>query len=677
MSAVYPHLLAPLDLGFTTLKNRVLMGSMHTGLEEAEGGAERLAAFYAERARGEVGLMVTGGFAPNPDGRLGLAEEKLEAGSDGGHTLITRAVHEAGGKILLQILHAGRYAQHEDLVAPSAVKAPINKFTPRALTPAEIEQTIEDFADCAATAREAGYDGVEIMGSEGYLITQFVTPRTNLREDDWGGAFENRMRFPVEVVRRTREKTGRDFIIMYRTSLLDLVEGGATWDETVRLAKAVEAAGADIINSGIGWHEARVPTIAHMVPRGAFTWTTQRLKAEIGVPLVTSNRINNPAQGEALIAEGHADMVSMARPFLADPDFVLKAVEDRADEINTCIACNQACLDRIFTGRVATCMVNPTACREEEFDFSPASSPKRLAVVGAGPGGLAYATFAAQRGHGVTLFEASDRIGGQFNLAMAIPGKEDYGETIRYYRRQIELLNIDLRLNTKATAADLLAGGYDEVVLATGVTPRRPDIDGIDHAKAVSYGDVLLGRVTVGDRVAIVGAGGIGFDVAEFLTHADGPGDPAAPDVDAFLSDWGVDPELTDGGGLRADGPQMTSARQIYLLQRKTTRLGAGLGKSTGWAIRAALQLKGVEMIGGVDYRRIDDDGLTIAVDGVERLLPVDNVVICAGQESLRDLYDDLIAGGMTVHLIGGADKAAELDAERAIDQAARLAAAA
>jgi len=674
----YPHLLAPLDLGFTTLKNRVLMGSMHTGLEDVPGGYERMAAFFAERARGEVGLMVTGGVPPNAEGRFGLSDAALDETADlDGHRQITRAVHEAGGKILMQVLHTGRYGQHPDAVAPSSIRAPINRVTPRELTAAEVEQTIDDFADCAVLAREAGYDGVEIMGSEGYLITQFICARTNQRQDDWGGPYENRIRFATEVVRRTRAKVGRDFIIMFRISVLDLVDGGSTGEEIVELAQAIEAAGADILNSGVGWHEAQVPTIMHSVPRGAFAWASRRVKQAVSIPVIASNRINNPTQAETALARGDADMVSMARPFLADADWVGKAMADRADEINTCIACNQACLDHIFTGQVATCLVNPRACNETELAIAPATAARRIAVVGAGPGGLAYAATAAERGHLVTLYEAADRIGGQFNMAMAIPGKEDYAETIRYYQAQIDRLGIDLRLNHRATAAELAAAGYDEVVLATGVTPRVPAIDGLDHPMVLSYADVLWDRVPVGKRVAIVGAGGIGFDVAEFLSHADGPQDPAHPDIEAFLVEWGIDPAIGTAGGLAPSGPQMSSARQLYLCQRTPGRFGGTLGKSTGWALRAGLQMKGMETISGVAYRRIDDAGLHITVDGEERLLEVDNVVICAGQESQRELLADLEAAGVTVRLIGGADEAGELDAQRAINQGVRLAAAA
>jgi 2,4-dienoyl-CoA reductase (NADPH2) len=678
METQYPHLLAPLDLGFTTLKNRVLMGSMHTGLEEAANGFQRMAAFYAARAEGGVGLMVTGGIAPNAVGRLSPGAAKLDDESSvAEHAGITEAVHQAGGKILMQVLHAGRYARQEMAVAPSSVRAPISPLTPRELTPDEIEQTIEDFAVCAHLAREVGYDGVEIMGSEGYLLTQFVATRTNKREDAWGGSFENRSRFPLEIIRRVRERCGPDFIIMYRLSVLDLVDGGSPWEETAALAKLVEAAGANIINSGIGWHEAQIPTIAHMVPRGAFTWATGRLKGEVSVPLVASNRINDPAQAERILARGDGDMVSLARPFLADADFVRKAAEGRADEINTCIGCNQACLDAIFTGQLCSCLVNPRACSETELAWDDAEAPKRIAVVGAGPGGLAYATTAAQRGHKVTLFEAEDTIGGQFNMAKVIPGKEDYAETIRYFRRELELLQVELRLGHRASLDDLVEGGFDEVVLATGVTPRRPEIEGIDHSKVLSYVDVLLRGAPVGKRVAIMGAGGIGFDVAEFLSHAGGPADLENPDVDGFLKEWGIDPEYRVPGGLDPAGGEMHSPRDIYLLQRKTTKLGRGLGKSTGWVHRMTLMRKDVTMIAGVTYDKIDDRGLHLTVDGEARLLEVDNVVVCAGQLPLRELHDGLVAAGVPVHLIGGADVAVELDAQRAIAQGTRLAAAA
>ena len=675
MSPLYPHLLAPLDLGFTILRNRVMMGSMHTGLEEHPDGFRRMARFFGDRATGQVGLMVTGGISPNDAGSLGLGGATLNDSGDG-HRLITDAVHQAGGKILLQVLHGGRYSRHPDAVAPSPVASRINHHVPRALSNGEILQTIEDFASCAQRARDAGYDGVEIMGSEGYLITQFISLRTNQRDDDWGGSFENRIRFPIEVMRRTREACGDDFIILYRLSLLDLVEGGLSWDETVKLAQALEAAGATMFNTGIGWHEARIPTIMHSVPRGAFTWATARLMGKVKVPLIASNRINDPAQAEALIASGQANMVSMARPFLADADFVAKAMARKADEINTCIACNQGCLDYIFKGKVCTCLVNPRACYETELVIEPAPSKKQIAVIGSGPGGMSYAITAAERGHQVTVYEAADRIGGQFNMALAIPGKEDYGETIRYWGSQIKRLSITLKLNHQAEAAELQASGYDEVILATGVRPRALDLPGIDHPKVMSYVDVLQEGKAVGERVAIIGAGGIGFDVAEFLSNADGPGDPAKPDIDRWLREWGIDRDPSHDGGLSPAGPVMQSPRRITLLQRKAQALGRGLGMTTGWAIRAELQMKGVELVGGVTYRKIDDAGLHIIVDGEDRVLNVDNIVICAGQEERRDLNTDLLASGMTVHLIGGADVAVELDALRAIEQGTRLAAA-
>jgi 2,4-dienoyl-CoA reductase (NADPH2) len=678
MDNLYPHLLAPLDLGFTTLRNRVLMGSMHTGLEEAENGFERMAAFYAARAEGGVGLIVSGGIAPNEAGRTNAGAAML-ADDEGiaEHSPVTEAVHAGGGKILMQLLHTGRYARHDGAVAPSAVRSPISRLAPRELRPDEIEQTVEDFAACALRAREAGYDGVEVMGSEGYLLTQFVAPRTNKREDEWGGSFENRARFPLEIVRRVRERCGADFIIMYRLSVLDLVDGGNPWEETVQLAKQIEAAGTDIINSGVGWHEAQVPTIAHMVPRGAFAWATGRLKGEVSVPLIASNRINDPVQADQIIARGDADMVSLARPFLADAEFVRKAAEGRADEINTCIGCNQGCLDAIFSGQLCSCLVNPRACFETVLAWDDAETPKRIAVVGAGPGGLAYATTAAQRGHKVTLYEGEETIGGQFNMAKVVPGKEDYAETIRYFGRELELHQVELHLGHRASVDELVAGGFDEVVLATGVTPRVPEIEGIDHAKVLSYVDVLWRGAEVGRRVAIMGAGGIGFDVAEFLGHEGGPADPENPDIDSFLKQWGIDPESKIAGGLDPAGGHMHSPRDIFLLQRKTTKLGRGLGKTTGWVHRLTLMNKGVTMIGGVSYDKVDDGGLHITVDGEARVLEVDNVVVCAGQEPQRELHDGLVAAGVNVHLIGGADVAAELDAQRAIAQATELAAAA
>lgn len=670
MSA-YPHLLSPLDLGFTTLPNRVLMGSMHVGLEEVDNGFERMATFYAERARGGVGLIVTGGIAPNDAGRPfpggAVLKDSHEAAR---HRVVTDAVHRAGGHIAMQILHFGRYAYHPELVAPSALQAPIAPFAPHALSSAEVEDTIADFVRCAALAREAGYDGVEIMGSEGYLINEFICATTNQRDDEWGGDYGRRMRFAVEIVRRVRERVGADFIIIYRLSMLDLVEGGSSFDEVVQLARAIEAAGATLINSGIGWHEARIPTIATCVPRAAFSWVTARLRGEVGIPLITTNRINTPEVAEKLLAEGHADMVSMARPLLADPDFVAKAAAGRADEINTCIACNQACLDHTFSGKITSCLVNPRACHETELRIEPTTVKRRIAVVGAGPAGLACATTAAQRGHTVTLFEAAERIGGQFNIAMRIPGKEEFAETLRYFGRQIERSGVDLRLATRVSAAELV-GHYDEVVLATGVTPRTPPIEGIDHPSVLSYLDVLRDGKPVGKRVAIIGAGGIGFDVAEFLTHAG-----ASPSLvpEKFFAEWGIDPEYRQRGGLTAAHSEAVP-REVWLLQRKPTKPGKDLGKTTGWIHRTALKQRGVKMLAGVEYLRIDDAGLHIRVGGETRLLPVDNVVICAGQEPLRELEEALRTADMPVHLIGGADVAAELDAKRAIKQGTELAA--
>ncbi len=673
MTSPYPHLLEPLDLGFTTLKNRVLMGSMHTLLEEIPGGFDRLAAFFAERARGGVGLMVTGGIAPNLAGRVMDGGRVLDSEDDLPlHRKVTDAVHAEDGKILMQVLHTGRYGAHKKLVAPSPIKSPITPFVPHELTGDEVEQTIEDFAQCAALAQKAGYDGVEIMGSEGYLLNQFIVAYTNHRTDKWGGDFNARIQFPLDVIRRTRARVGPNFIIMYRISMVDLVEGGSSKAEVIALAKEVEKAGANIINSGVGWHEARVPTIAQSVPRAAWTWVTANVKGEVSIPLVTSNRINTPEQAEEVIARGDADMVSMARPFLADAEFVQKAAQDRADEINTCIACNQACLDHIFTGQVCTCLVNPRACFETELVYTPTESPKKIAVVGAGPAGLSHAIVAAERGHTVTLFDAADEIGGQLNMARRVPGKEEFNETLRYYRRQLELRQVDVRLGHRVSAAELHADGYDQVVLATGVTPRVPSIPGIDHPKVMSYVDVLLGKKLAGATVAIIGAGGIGFDVAEFLTHTGGP----EPETrEAFLAEWGVDMKMTKPGGLASSTPKPETAQQVYLLQRKTSKPGNGLGKSTGWIHRTALKMRDVAMIPGVDYREIDDQGLHITIDGEDKTLAVDTIVVCAGQDPQRELQADLEAAGITVHLIGGADVATELDAKRAIGQGARLAA--
>jgi 2,4-dienoyl-CoA reductase (NADPH2) len=665
----YPHLLEPLDLGFTTLANRVVMGSMHLGLEEAPGGFERMAAFYAERARGGVGLIVTGGIAPNPEGATykGAAKMTTEAEAEE-HRVVTEAVHREGGRIAMQILHTGRYAFNEDAVAPSAIQAPISAFTPRALTGDEVERTIEDFARAAELARHAGYDGVEVMGSEGYLINQFIAQATNRREDGWGGSFENRMRFPVEIVRRVRERVGADFIVVYRLSMLDLVPGGSTFDEVVRLAKAVEEAGATIINTGIGWHEARIPTIATSVPRGAYSWVTRRLRGEVSVPLVAVNRINTPEVAEEVLAGGDADMVSLARPFLADPDFVAKAAAGTPEQINTCIGCNQACLDHTFSLKVSSCLVNPRACHETELVLSPTRLRRRVAVVGAGPAGLAFSVSAAERGHAVTLFDAAGEIGGQLNLARRVPGKQEFDETLRYYRVQLDRHGVDVRLGTRVGAADL--DGYDEVVLATGVTPRVPGIPGVDHPKAVGYVDVLRGSVEVGERVAVIGAGGIGFDVAAFLTDGGG-----GVDTGEFLRRWGVDTDPASRGGL-TEPERPAPPRTVHLIQRRTGKVGAGLGKTTGWIHRLELRHRGVEMVAGAEYDRIDDEGLHLTVDGEKRVLDVDTVVVCAGQEPHRELADELTAAGRAVHLIGGADEAAELDAKRAIDQGTRLAAA-
>ena len=667
----YPHLLAPLKLGFTTLKNRVLMGSMHTGLEEAPQGFARLAAFYAERARGGVGLIVTGGIAPNQDGVVmpGAAVLENEAQAEN-HRQITDAVHQAGGKIAMQILHTGRYAYHRGAVAPSAAQAPISPIRPRELSEDDIERTLNDYARCAALAQIAGYDGVEVMGSEGYLINQFVAQQTNFREDRWGGSFENRCRFAVESVRRVREATGENFIVIYRLSMLDLVEGGSTWDEIVSLAKAIEAAGATLINTGIGWHEARIPTIATMVPRAAFVWVTRRLMGQVGIPLITTNRINTPAVAEEVIATGCADMVSMARPFLADADFVNKAAAGRVDEINTCIACNQACLDEIFEGRLTYCLVNPRACRETELIIEQAQVPRRIAVVGAGPAGMACALTAAERGHWVTLFDAAPEIGGQFNLARRIPGKEEFGETLRYFDRRLQKAGVSLELGTCCDAASLVEAGFEHVVLATGIVPRRLELPGIEHEKVIAYSDLIEGYRIAGERVAIIGAGGIGFDVAEFLTHADDDRD----ELERFQGEWGIDPDFANRGGLKPPSDEAVR-RQVWLLQRKTSKVGDGLAKTTGWIRRTLLKKRGVQMLSGVSYERIDDAGLHIIVDGQQQCLPVDHVVVCAGQEPRRDLEEGLRAAAVPLSLIGGADVARELDAKRAIDQGTRLAA--
>ncbi|MGL6510360.1 FAD-dependent oxidoreductase [Aeromonas hydrophila] len=666
----YPTLLTPLDLGFTQLRNRVLMGSMHTGLEEEKGGFDKLAAFYGERARGGVGLIVTGGIAPNLRGRLVPHGSQLSfPWQVAKHKKVTSAVHQEGGKIALQILHAGRYAYHPFSLAPSALKAPISPFKPRAMSERQIRGTIRDFAATAQLARSAGYDGVEVMGSEGYLINQFICERTNKRTDGWGGSSENRMRFPVEIVRAIRERVGPDFIIIFRLSMLDLVEQGSSLEEVIALGKALEQVGVTLINTGIGWHEARIPTIATSVPRGAFSWVTAELKKHLSVPLITTNRINTPEVAERILAGGEADMVSMARPFLADPEFVIKAAENRADEINTCIACNQACLDHVFKQKRASCLVNPRACFETELTFGRVPQPKKLAVVGAGPAGLAFACYAAERGHQVSLFDQASEIGGQFNFAKQIPGKEEFHETLRYFARRLEKCGVELYLGQRQSAESLLGGGFDEVILATGIRPRTPNIPGIEHAKVMSYLDVLRDHKPVGDKVAVIGAGGIGFDVAEYLVE--GKGDRSR---DHWLKEWGIDKQLGERGGLMApviDAPE----RQVWLLQRKESKVGDGLGKTTGWIHRTVLKNRKVEMLSGVQYLRIDDEGLHIQVGEQQQCLPVDQVIICAGQEPLKELQAGLQAAGKPVHIIGGADVAAELDAKRAIRQGAELAA--
>ncbi|MGY3038707.1 2,4-dienoyl-CoA reductase (NADPH2) [Rhodanobacter sp. TND4EL1] len=667
----YPHLFAPLDLGHVTLPNRILMGSMHTGLEDKASDYDKLAAYFAERARGGVGLMVTGGISPSIagwlkpfGGRLTMPWHKPR------HRKLTAAVHGEGGRICMQILHAGRYGYHPLSVAPSKIKSPITPFTPRALSGRGVERTIDDFVHCAKLAQEAGYDGVEVMGSEGYLINEFIAARTNRRDDRWGGDAERRMRFPIEIVRRTREAVGRDFIIIYRLSMLDLVEGGQDWDEIVTLAKGIEAAGASIINTGIGWHEARIPTIVTSVPRAGFAWVTEKLKGEVAIPLVATNRINMPDVAERILASGEADMVSMARPLLADPAWANKAKAGRSERINTCIACNQACLDHVFQNRRASCLVNPRACHETELKIEPALTRKRIAVIGAGPAGMACASTLAERGHTVTLIDQASEIGGQFNVAKQIPGKEEFHETLRYFRHQLPDVGVDVRLGQPADAASLRQAGFDEVVIATGITPRQVSFPGSDDPRVLSYLDVLARHQPVGARVAVIGAGGIGFDVAEFLVeHLPSP----TTEVSRWTREWGVDMALKQRSGLQAPAPE-PPVRQVWLLQRSEGRLGARLNKTTGWVHRATLKAKQVTMLAKVGYERFDDQGLHITLDGKPQILPVDNVVICAGQLPNRRLADELIAAGLTVHVIGGADVAAELDAKRAIDQGTRLA---
>ena len=672
MTTAYPHLFEPLDLGFATLPNRVLMGSMHTGLEDHARDFDKLAAFFAERARGGVALMVTGGIAPSIEGWLTPFAGRLTMPWHlARHRKVTRAVHAEGGRICMQILHAGRYAYHPLSVAPSALKSPITPFKPRALSARSVERTIRDFVDCAKRAQDAGYDGVEVMGSEGYLINQFLVERTNRRRDAWGGSLENRQRFPVEIVRRLREAVGRECIVIYRLSMLDLVENGQSWDEIATLAKKIEAAGATLINTGIGWHEARIPTIVTSVPRAAFAWVTHRLKREVRIPLITTNRINMPDVAERILASGEADMVSMARPLLADPEWVAKARANRSVAINTCIACNQACLDHVFEKKRASCLLNPRACHETELVIRPAATNKRIAVIGAGPAGLACATTLAERGHAVTLFDRASEIGGQFNMAKRIPGKEEFHESLRYYAHRLRETGVDVRLGTQADVRMLHDAHFDETVIACGVTPRAPSIPGIDHPAVMSYVDLLLGGRAAGKRVAIVGAGGIGFDVAEYLVETP---PSSTTDIARWTHEWGVDTTLAARAGLVRATPE-PPAREVWLMQRTPGRPGKRLNKTTGWVHRATLKAKRVVMLGGVEYERIDDDGFHVRIDGEAQVLPVDSIVICAGQEPNRALHDELVAAGLAPKLIGGADVAAELDAKRAIDQGTRVAA--
>ncbi|AWV98585.1 NADPH-dependent 2,4-dienoyl-CoA reductase [Arcticibacterium luteifluviistationis] len=670
----YPKLLEPLDLGFTTLKNRVLMGSMHTMLEDIPGGHEKLAAFYRERAKGQVGLIVTGGIAPSKEGMALPFGEPLDTKEKAEeHKIVTSAVHEEGGKICMQILHVGRYGYTENNVSASDTKAPISPFPARGLTGEEVEKTIEDYVNCAKMAQYANYDGVEIMGSEGYLINQFIVKKVNKRTDKWGGSYENRIQFPLEIIRRTREAVGKNFIIIYRLSMLDLVKDGSTWEEAVQLAKEVEKAGATIINTGIGWHEARIPTIGTVVPKGGFAWVTKRMMGEVNIPLIATNRINMPDVAENILEEGCADMVSMARPFLADPELVLKAMENRSQEINTCIACNQACLDHTFTMQVCSCIVNPRACHETELNHLPTTNKKKIAVVGAGPAGLEFSTTAAKRGHEVHLFEAEPQIGGQFNMAKEIPGKEEYAQTIRYYGEMLKKYGVQVNLNTKATLETLSNTNYDEIILATGVSPRKIKIEGSEHPKVLNYADVLYRKKPVGKRVAILGAGGIGFDMAEYLAH-DMSHESVSLNVADYMKEWGVDMTYQHEGALAEAAQPLPSPREIYLLKRSSGKHGKDLGKTTGWIHRSSLAMKKVNLIGGAKYLKVDDEGLHIEVDEQVQVIPVDNVVVCAGQEPLRAMFEELKASGKSIHLIGGANIAAQLDAKLAIKEAAELA---
>ena len=670
----YKHIFEPLDLGFTTLKNRILMGSMHTGLEEEKNGIDKIAAYYAERAKGGVGLIVTGGISPNIQGWTGPFAARMSSEKHAiQHQKITTAVHKEGGKICMQILHSGRYGYHPFNVAPSKIKSPITPFKPFKLTQSGIKRTIRDFVNCAELSKMAGYDGVEIMGSEGYLINQFIVKRTNKRLDSWGGNYENRMRLPIALVKQIRAAVGKDFIIIYRLSMLDLVEKGSSWEEVVQLGKEIEKAGATIINTGIGWHESRIPTIATSVPRGAFTWVTKKMKEEISIPLITSNRINMPETAEKILSDGDADMISMARPFLADPEWVNKAAEEKADEINTCIGCNQACLDHVFEQKVASCLVNPRACHETELVYEQTTNKKKIAVIGAGPAGLSAATIAAQRGHVVTLFDADNAIGGQFNMAKQIPGKEEFYETLRYFNKQILLHKVTLKLNTKVSVDDLQKSDFDEIIVATGIKPRVLKIEGIEHEKVLSYIDVLKHKKPVGKRVAVIGAGGIGFDVSEYLSHI---GESTSLNIDAWLKEWGIDKSITARSGIEDVKPEFEpSPREIFMFKRSAGKFGGNLGKTTGWIHRSSLKKKKVQFISEVSYTKIDDEGLHYVQNKENKILKVDHIVICAGQTPFKELYQPLLDAGKNVNVIGGADFAGELDAKRAINQGCRLAA--